>query len=109
MTPIRWGILSTALIGTQRVVPGMRKSPLQHVAAMASRDLQRARLSVAALTPTISRSSWKETHPRRRSTCSMRWQRAAWGVRRKGMPYLNAQASTRPNARICFRAMASSS
>ena len=49
MTPVRWGILSTALIGTQRVIPGMLKSPLLQVAAMASRDLARAEAAAAPL------------------------------------------------------------
>ena len=49
MTPVRWGILSTALIGTQRVIPGMLKSKSLQVAAIASRDLQRAEAAAAAL------------------------------------------------------------
>lgn len=54
MKPVRWGILSTALIGTQRVIPGMLKSPLLEVAAMASRDLERARAAAAPLRiPTV--------------------------------------------------------
>lgn len=53
-TPVRWGILSTALIGTQRVIPGMLKSPLLEVAAMASRDLARAQAAAAPLRiPTV--------------------------------------------------------
>ncbi|HET9046105.1 MAG TPA: Gfo/Idh/MocA family oxidoreductase [Casimicrobiaceae bacterium] len=39
---VRWGILSTALIGTQRVIPGMLKSREFDVAAIASRDLAKA-------------------------------------------------------------------
>jgi predicted dehydrogenase len=49
MTPVRFGILSTALIGTQRVIPGMLKSPLLEVAAIASRDLSRAQGAASAL------------------------------------------------------------
>ena len=49
MTPVRWGILSTALIGTQRVIPGMQKSRELEVAAIASRELPRARAAAAAL------------------------------------------------------------
>jgi len=49
MTPVRWGILSTALIGTQRAIPGMLKSKELQVAAIASRDLQRAEAAAAAL------------------------------------------------------------
>jgi len=38
MKPVRWGILSTARIGWTKVVPGMMKSALCDVAAVASRD-----------------------------------------------------------------------
>lgn len=43
MQPVRWGILSTAKIGRAKVVPGMMKSPLCDVAAVASRDEASAR------------------------------------------------------------------
>jgi predicted dehydrogenase len=49
MTPVRWGILSTALIGTQKVIPGMRKSRALEVAAIASRDLAKAQAAAASL------------------------------------------------------------
>ncbi|MDH5538572.1 MAG: Gfo/Idh/MocA family oxidoreductase [Rhizobacter sp.] len=48
MTPVRWGILSTALIGTARVIPGMQKSKRLEVAAIASRDLARAEAAAAS-------------------------------------------------------------
>lgn len=38
MQPVRWGILSTAKIGRTKVVPGMMKSSLCNVVAVASRD-----------------------------------------------------------------------
>src|SRR5687767_7130787 len=60
MTPVRWGILSTALIGTQRVIPGMKKSPLLEVAAMASRDLARAREAAAPLGIPTAYGSYEE-------------------------------------------------
>jgi predicted dehydrogenase len=40
---IRWGIISTALIGTQKVIPGIQRSSRGTVEAIASRDLERAR------------------------------------------------------------------
>ncbi|EIM26160.1 Gfo/Idh/MocA family protein [Microvirga lotononidis] len=43
MQPVRWGILSTAKIGRTKVVPGMMKSPLCDVVAIASRDAGGAR------------------------------------------------------------------
>ena len=42
MKPVRWGILSTARIGTVKVIPGMQKSAALEVAAIASRSLATA-------------------------------------------------------------------
>ncbi|HUL66161.1 MAG TPA: Gfo/Idh/MocA family oxidoreductase [Burkholderiaceae bacterium] len=49
MEPVRWGILSTALIGTKKVIPAMRKSSALVLAGIASRDLQRAQRAAADL------------------------------------------------------------
>jgi predicted dehydrogenase len=49
MENVRWGILSTALIGTAKVIPAMLKSRQLSVAAIASRDLHRAQQAAAAL------------------------------------------------------------
>lgn len=38
MQPVRWGILSTARIGRTKVIPGMMKSPLCAITAVASRN-----------------------------------------------------------------------
>ena len=46
---IRWGVISTALIGTKKVIPGMQRSKRGEVAAIASRDLTRARAAAAEL------------------------------------------------------------
>ena len=43
MKPVVWGVLSTAKIGRERVLPGMRKSPLIDIRAIASRSESRAR------------------------------------------------------------------
>ena len=40
---IRWGVLSTAKIGTKKVIPGMQAGTLCEVTAIASRDAARAR------------------------------------------------------------------
>ena len=39
MSKVRWGILSTAAIGTGKVLPAMQQVELCEVAAIASRDL----------------------------------------------------------------------
>lgn len=49
MEPVRWGILSTAKIGRAKVVPGMMKSPICNVIAVASRDEASARAMAAEL------------------------------------------------------------
>jgi predicted dehydrogenase len=44
MNELRWGILSTANIANEKVIPGMRKSARSRVVAIGSRDGARARL-----------------------------------------------------------------
>ena len=39
MQPVNWGIISTALIGTEKVIPAMQKSKHCRIQAIASRDL----------------------------------------------------------------------
>jgi predicted dehydrogenase len=46
---VRWGIVSTAHIGTQKVIPGIMKSAHSEVVAIASRDIGRARAAAAEL------------------------------------------------------------
>ena len=43
MEPVRWGVISTANIGTEKVLPGMLKSRQIRLMAIASRDEKRAR------------------------------------------------------------------
>jgi predicted dehydrogenase len=49
MKKIRWGILSTAKIGREKVIPAMQQSPLCDIAAIASRDIASAKTIAAAL------------------------------------------------------------
>jgi predicted dehydrogenase len=46
---IRFGVLSTARIGVEKVIPAMQRGALTEVVAIASRDLQRARSTAARL------------------------------------------------------------
>jgi predicted dehydrogenase len=46
---VRWGVLSTARIAREKVVPGMRKASNVEVVALASRSLERAREAAAEL------------------------------------------------------------
>ena len=49
MKKVIWGVLSTARIGRERVLPGMKKSSLIEIRAIASRDGARARNAADAL------------------------------------------------------------
>lgn len=46
---VRWGIISTAKIGMQKVIPAILKSPHSEVVALASRDQGRARAALDQL------------------------------------------------------------
>jgi predicted dehydrogenase len=49
MSKVRWGVLSTAKIGRQKVIPATQRSQLGMVTAIASRDLARAKSAAAEL------------------------------------------------------------
>ncbi|MDQ6611746.1 MAG: Gfo/Idh/MocA family oxidoreductase [Gemmatimonadota bacterium] len=49
IAPVRWGILGTANIALRAVIPGMQRSPLARVVAIASRNLSSAQNAAAAL------------------------------------------------------------
>ena len=46
---VRWGIISTANIGTEKVIPGIQKSEHSEVVAIASRELSKAQEAAAQL------------------------------------------------------------
>ena len=60
MKPVRWGILSTARIGTEKVIPAMLGSELLEVAAIASRTQQRAEQAAKALGIARAYGSYEE-------------------------------------------------
>ena len=49
MQPVNWGVISTALIGTEKVIPAMQKSRHCRIRAIASRDLALAERWAKAL------------------------------------------------------------
>src|SRR6478672_8055068 len=49
MSKVRWGVLSTAKIGTEKVLPAMQRGEYCEVAAIASRSLETARAAAARL------------------------------------------------------------
>lgn len=57
---IRWGVLSTAVIGTKKVISGMQRSQRGTVDAIASRDADRARKVAAELRIPKAYGSYEE-------------------------------------------------
>jgi predicted dehydrogenase len=57
---IRWGVLSTANIGTKKVIPGMQKGQFTSIDAIASRDLAKAREAASALGIPTAHGSYEE-------------------------------------------------
>jgi predicted dehydrogenase len=57
---VRWGIISTAKIGVDHVIPGIRRSKHGVVAAIASRDGARARAAAHRLGIVIAYGSYEE-------------------------------------------------
>jgi predicted dehydrogenase len=60
MNKIRWGVLSTAKIGREKVIPATQHSRLGTVAAIASRDLDRAKSLAAQLVVEKAYGSYEE-------------------------------------------------
>jgi predicted dehydrogenase len=57
---IRWGVLSTANIGVKKVIPGMQRGALSTIAAIASRDLVKARAAADQLGIPTAYGSYEE-------------------------------------------------
>ena len=57
---VRWGVISTALIGTEKVIPGMQAGDLCDIQAIASRDLGKAQQAAEALGITSAYGSYEE-------------------------------------------------
>lgn len=49
IAPVRWGILGAANIALKKVIPGMQKSAVAKVVAIASRDIAKARAAASSL------------------------------------------------------------
>ncbi|MFP6767000.1 MAG: Gfo/Idh/MocA family oxidoreductase [Planctomycetaceae bacterium] len=57
---VRWGILSTAKIGTEKVIPAMQQAEFCEITAIASRDADRARAAADALGIPNSHGSYED-------------------------------------------------
>lgn len=57
---VRWGILSTAKIGTKKVIPAMQKSPIGDVVAIASRSKEAAQKAADELFIPKAHGSYEE-------------------------------------------------
>ena len=60
MTKIRWGILSTAKIGREKVIPALQKGSLCEVVAIASRKKEQAEKAAASLNIPKAYGSYEE-------------------------------------------------
>ncbi len=60
MKPVKWGIISTANIGMEKVTPGMMKSSELEVVAIASRSLKHAKAAAAELGIAKAYGSYEE-------------------------------------------------
>lgn len=60
MNPVRWGILSTAKIGLQKVIPAMQRSETCEIRAIASRDLAAAQSAARDLGIPVAYGSYDE-------------------------------------------------
>lgn len=60
MKPVRWGILSTAKIGLQKVIPAMQRAEHCDIVAIASRDLGKAQEAAEALGIPKAHGSYEE-------------------------------------------------
>jgi predicted dehydrogenase len=60
MSKIRWGIFSTAKIGTEKVIPAMQNCQFSRIDAIASRQLQSARVAAAKLGIAKAYGSYEE-------------------------------------------------
>jgi predicted dehydrogenase len=58
--PVRWGILSTALIGREKVIPGMQKSAWCDIRAIASRSRDAASAAARQLGIPVAYGSYEE-------------------------------------------------
>lgn len=60
MEPVKWGIISTANIGLEQVVPAMARGPSCEIVAIASRDRSRAEAAAAKLGIPRAHGSYRE-------------------------------------------------
>ncbi len=60
MKPVRWGILSTAKIGLQKVIPAMQQSETCEIHAIASRDLSAAQNAAGELGIPVAYGSYDD-------------------------------------------------
>ena len=60
MTKVKWGVLSTANIGTKNVIPSMQKGSLCEIAAISSRNIENAKKAAEKLEISKAYGSYEE-------------------------------------------------
>jgi hypothetical protein len=76
MSKVRWGVLSTAKIGTDKVLPAMQQSELCEITAISSRDVDRAKAAAEQLGIPKSYGSYEEVLAFTSTGRSRRWRPA---------------------------------
>lgn len=61
MTSVRWGILSTARIGVEKVIPAIKNGANCEVVGIASRSEEKARNTADRLGPVVSAAALRQT------------------------------------------------
>jgi predicted dehydrogenase len=59
MTPVRWGILSTAKIAREKIIPALRESTAHEIVAIASRTIDAARAASAKFGIPVAHGSYE--------------------------------------------------
>lgn len=65
--PVHIGVVSTARIAREKVIPGFRTTPWLEVAAIASRNMDTAKTTAAALGIPVAHGSYRYCSPTRAS------------------------------------------
>lgn len=71
MKKIRWGVLSTARIGTETVIPAMQLGEYSRVTVIASRQLEKAQTQARKLGIKKAYGSYEELAGRPRHRCCL--------------------------------------
>ena len=67
MRKVKWGVIGVAKIATEKVIPAMQQGEVSEIAAIASRDLEKAKTAAKTLNIPRAYGSYEGCWPIRRS------------------------------------------